>query len=161
MIVTINTDASFTHKFNRGSFAMWIVSNQGRLKQGGMLKQEMKTPWEAEMQAIVNAIYVLRGLPWINVHRVICNTDCLNAIHLFQNDVREIRYHSLLNKRSKKIVKRFISVSGPFRGMIEFRHVKAHSGKDDARSYVNEWLDREAKFHMGNFLTSKGVPKRF
>lgn len=28
---------------------------------------------------------------------------------------------------------------------IEFRHVKAHSGVDDKRSYVNEWCDKEAK----------------
>lgn len=161
MIVTINTDASFTHKFNRGSYAMWIVSNQGRIKKAGMLKQEMKKPWEAEMQAIVNAVFVLRECGWEGIRKVICNTDCLNAIHLFQNDVREIRYHSLLNKRSNKIVKRFISVVGPYREMIEFRHVKAHSGKNDARSYVNEWLDTQAKMHMGNFLTSKGAQKRY
>ena len=31
------------------------------------------------------------------------------------------------------------------KAIIEFRHVKAHSGVKDKRSYVNEWCDAEAK----------------
>jgi hypothetical protein len=31
---------------------------------------------------------------------------------------------------------------------IQFRHVKAHTRAQDARSWVNRWCDREAKIKM-------------
>jgi len=39
--------------------------------------------------------------------------------------------------------------------LYEFRHVKAHSGKNDARSFVNEWCDKEAKKWMRYSLNLK------
>ena len=37
---------------------------------------------------------------------------------------------------------------------VEFRHVKAHSGINDSRSYVNEWCDAEAKKQMWSKVNS-------
>ena len=31
---------------------------------------------------------------------------------------------------------------------FEFRHVKAHNGVPDARSFINDWCDKEARKWM-------------
>lgn len=41
-------------------------------------------------------------------------------------------YNKVLNESKNKAI-------------IEFRHVKAHTGINDKRSYVNDWCDLEAK----------------
>ena len=46
------------------------------------------------------------------------------------------------HKRLRKMFNRSFTEKGID---IEFRHVKAHTGKDDARSYVNDWCDKNAK----------------
>ena len=150
MIVTINTDASFSHNHKRGSFAFWIVSNRFKILKAGIIRKTVLRPEMAEAMCIINALHILCNENLDDVTRIIINTDCLNAVYILRNDKEQIRKYRLkwglelrdtFNKRYKHI-----------KSKIEFRHVKAHSGVQDARSYVNEWCDRNAKLQLKQHL---------
>ena len=64
MIVTVNTDASYSPGAERGSFAFWIVSNSGRVQMSGMLKNRVGRPEQAEFQCIINAVHILIQQDW-------------------------------------------------------------------------------------------------
>jgi ribonuclease HI len=140
MLVTINTDASFNPVLKVGAYAFWIVCDQGRIMNSGVLKGEIGNSTEAEVRCIVNALHALYRARFSNVHKVIINTDCLH-------------FHSYIGKRKRKevssvfqsIASRIASEYALKSGWIEFRHVKAHSGKAEKRKWVNDWCDKKAK----------------
>jgi ribonuclease HI len=136
--ITINTDASFYQEHKTGGYAFWIVCDLFKIQKGGFFKAEVANCTDAEMKAIGNAIATLlaqKELPQANF--LIINTDSKVAIE-------QIRHQSTpLGKEVFKLWQRLINRLKTNRN--EFRWVKAHSGKDDARSFVNEWCDKEAK----------------
>lgn len=148
MIVTINTDASFSKTHQIGSFAFWIVSNEFRIKQAGLLRKKVKRPEIAEFRCIINALHVLYNSDCSKVTRIIVNTDCLNVIHLVKNDKQAIERYRLKRDGFPELVKTLKTLKNQSKiplVPIELRHVKAHTGSSDARSYVNDWCDRKAK----------------
>ncbi len=153
MIVTINTDASFSPSEKRGSFAFWIVSNSGRVATSGMLRKKVLTPSEAEFQCIINAIHTLVNQNWKNIDKIIINTDCLNVIHLIKNNQKAIKRYGL-RKWGKYLVDKFTNIvykSSLRKVPIEFRHIKAHVSTETTKQYVNDWCDKEAKKQLYNF----------
>lgn len=145
--ITINTDASFHLDHKVGGYAFYIVSNLFRIQKGGMFKSHPKCPTHAEVFCIGNAIATLlaqKELPkcdWL-----IINTDATNAIKWItkgdQSPGKEVKALWL------QLITRLESKTN------EFRHVKAHSGKNDSRSYVNEWCDTVAKKYMRMAVTA-------
>lgn len=96
MVVTINTDAAYHSKYKVGAFAFWIVSNLGKIMQSGPLKSgEIKSSTEAEIQCILNALYALGTQKWLNITKIVINTDSLNSIHLLSGDVIAINKYNL------------------------------------------------------------------
>lgn len=157
MIITINTDASFSKARLRGAYAFWIVCNAGRIKKHGPIRSKVKNPTEAELKCIVNALHTLKESGWLNSLRnhVIINTDSKDSISLLENNKNEIAMWGLMKKSNLHASAKFFSIKETLGNTkIEFRHVKAHSGKDDARSYVNEWCDKMAKMEMGKILAA-------
>lgn len=141
MNITINTDASFCPHTKVGGFAFYIVCNQFKIQKAGEFKTLPKNSTEAEVMCIGNAIATLmvQELPE-NINYIIINTDSLNGIHNITMGGGKI--YGKVRKLKNKIKR----VSKANR--LEFRHVKAHSGAQDARSWVNEWCDTEAKKYM-------------
>lgn len=144
MLVTVNTDASFHPEFKVGAYAFWSVCNGFKMQRAGYLEELCRNPDDAEMKCILNAIYYTLYMNK-SITRVIVNTDSMNSKRVFENDTKGIARYNLFwakkhRAKLKSIVKKY---SNNIR--IEFRHVKAHSGKNDARSYVNEWCDTHAK----------------
>lgn len=140
--ITINTDASFSNKYEIGTYAFYIVCNHFKIHHGGIFKQHVATSKEAELMSIGNALAALlqrKKLPMCNV--LVINTDCVNAILDIKNKSSEIgKYVANLYD---KLYKRLGCVKG------DFRHVKAHTGDNASRSKANEWCDKEAKRWMG------------
>ncbi len=150
MLTTINTDASYHSDYKIGAFAFWSISDQFKITKAGYFKQECKNPHEAEMKCIINAIAVTLSANK-NIRRIVFNTDSMNSIHVFTNDRANIRRYGLqwaapLRRQFNKYLKNYDR--GRNRLKIEFRHVKAHTGNDDKRSYVNEWCDTQAKYYL-------------
>lgn len=140
--ITVNTDASYSHQRQSAGYAFWIKCDLFKIQKGGTFKSLPKNPLEAEMMCIANALHTLSTydrLPKCKL--IVVNSDCLNCFKLI--------YRKSPSKAGRKVyeivreLKKKASVP-----KVEFRHVKAHSGKGDARSYVNEWCDTEAKKWM-------------
>lgn len=97
---------------------------------------------EAEMMCMANAISTVNAqkeLPEINW--IIINSDCMHAFHRIG-----LKSTCELGKFIAKELQKLRRRTGV--KMHEFRHVKAHSGKEDARSFINQWCDTEAKKFM-------------
>lgn len=143
MLVTINTDASFHPKLKYGAYAFWAVCNDFKITKSGVFRRLCQTPDDAEAKCIINALTVI-----IKAHKgiskIIINTDSLNAIAYLTKDVSHIIKYGLSHSKMRQFQQCLLML--PIGNIkIEYRHVKAHSGIDDKRSYVNEWCDAEAK----------------
>lgn len=160
MIVTINTDASYSNKYKLAAFAFWIVSDKGKICKAGPLKEKAHNPTHAELMAIANAVYIFceafKKGHFSGVSKIIINTDCLNGIYIITDDVKNIRRYNLKStfyKKSVQFIKKLIGEHLP--GVkIELRHVKAHKSTETAREWVNDWCDRSAKEELGKLLNN-------
>ena len=145
MLVTINTDASFHPKLKYGAYAFWAICNDFKITKSGVFKRKCISSDDAEARCIINALKVIL-LAHKGITKIIINTDSLNAIALITNDKERIRKYIGKNLVMWKHIRSGYHETIKGRKVkIEFRHVKAHSGIADARSYVNEWCDIEAK----------------
>lgn len=156
MIVTINTDASWHLQQHYAGFAFWIVCNEGKTCYSGVLKKRVSRPEIAEFKCILNAIHVLGKLNYKGIGKVIVNTDCLNVIHLVNNDKKAISIYGLASwgrhlVREYEVLLRIIKIP---KSRFEFRHVKSHESTDTKRQFVNDWCDRNAKQALFNKIKS-------
>jgi len=163
MIITINTDASFSNKFKVGTFAFWIACDKGKYFRSGALRGSVFSSIHAEMKCIINALnFVFENDDFKSVKKIIVNTDCLFAIHKFKEPnkiwsenkkITIIRESQAIKIRFKKIYNDYFSARPNVRKVfLEFRHVKAHKHTDNARHFVNDMCDKEAKVQMGLLL---------
>jgi len=155
MTCTINTDASFHPEYKVGAYAFWSVSSSFKIQKAGFLRTLCKSPDEAELKCLLNAIQ--HTLKHDNsIKKIYINTDSKNSIAILTNDRDHINKYGLhWGKEYRKLFSKYISqyenkVPVKYRKKIEldFRHVKAHTGINDKRSYVNEWCDKNAKFFL-------------
>lgn len=151
MLATVNTDASFSPQYNVGGYAFWISSNLFKKRTSGPLQGSIRCSTDAEMRCILNA------LTWIyrdqRITRIIVNTDSMNSIQCLTEQTTyrsSYDYHSKEWIHIRKVYSKIKQTLRARKVKIEFRHVKAHSGVNDARSFVNEWCDAQAKNHMRN-----------
>lgn len=139
--ITINTDASYHPVHKAAGYAFYIVCDLFKIQKGGMFKQTPKTPEECEIMCIGNAIATLlaqRELP--EARWLIINSDCKNAMEVIRCQKNK------LGKDVCGLWNKLIHRLGSKRN--KFRHVKSHNGTPDARSWVNDWCDKEAKRWM-------------
>lgn len=138
MLVTINTDASYNSHYKIGTFSFWIVSDAGRICKRGNLKGDVITSQEAEFKAVLNALhFLLEKSGWKYINRIIINCDCQPVVDMING--------SETQKWAKSYKSHFNSIKKKFKISIEARKVKAHSGIDQSRNWVNDWCDEQAK----------------
>lgn len=142
MLVTINTDASFHPSLKYGAYAFWAICDDFKITKSGVFRKKCINPDDAEAKCIINALTVVL-LAHKGISKIIINTDSLNAIAYLTNDRTHIRKYGLITNKGTEFNRLFYGIIK--KTSIEFRHVKAHSGVNDKRSYVNEWCDSEAK----------------
>lgn len=147
MLVTINTDASFHPSLKYGAYAFWAICDDFKITKSGAFRDECLNSHDAEAKCIINALKIIL-LAHKGITKIIVNTDSLNAIALLKDDKAHInRYMGRSRTMWKHIRKAYHETMKHNKNKveIEYRHVKAHSGIKDKRSYVNEWCDSEAK----------------
>jgi ribonuclease HI len=151
--ITINTDASFHPEKKVGGYAFYIVCDLFKIQKGGMFKTQPKTAMEAEMMCMANALHTLlsqKELP--STKWIIINSDCLFSFEKIKR-----KSQSDIGRRVAEILRKVrirMSYMGLIKPEFEFRHVKAHNGTNDARSWVNDWCDKEAKKWMRQSVLS-------
>lgn len=145
--ITINTDASFHPLCNLGGYAFYIICDHFKVMKSGAFKGVLKDPHDAEIKCIANALHSLLSqpeIPRVN-NKIIINTDSMDCIKKL-GGVNRKKYpvHHLAIEMTRKLSKRKDGSYVKF----EYRHVKAHEEVKDARGWVNQWCDREAKKWM-------------
>lgn len=140
--ITINTDASYNSQKQVGGYAFYIVCDLFKIQKSGMFKVHPKSPMQAEMMCMANALHTLAAQPELpQFNWIVINSDCLFSFE-------KIKLKSQ-DKIGRVVAKKLRSVREKT-GFpdYELRHVKAHNGTPDARSWVNDWCDKEAKKWM-------------
>lgn len=159
MIVTVNTDASFSFKHKVGSYAFWIVCNDFKIKMSGPLKHRVERAEIAEFRCLINAFDVMFRYVKTKPTKIIVNTDCLNVIHVMTGNKEAIKRFGLSNKHGfpshRRTLQNLIKNNGFDLSIVEYRHIKSHQHTDTARNYVNQWCDDEAKSHMTKLISDK------
>lgn len=142
MRVTILADASHCPDTKAGGYGYWIASERGKKGGSGVLNGAIQSSTLAEMMAIANAIYhgVTNGL--VQGHDILLiQTDCESAIFAFtskrKGSVEEKRVIEYVQK-----VTRFLSLT------VEYKHVKGHTNRSEARFAANNACDRAARKAM-------------
>lgn len=156
MVVTINTDASFSRKYQVGSYAFWIKCNEFTICKSGMLRKKISRPENAEFRCVINALHTLFTQKTVEkIGLIVVNTDCMNVIHLINNDKEAISRYNL-GSWGRHMVLTYNLLRSKHKHLktkIEFRHVKAHTQKiEDGRTFVNDWCDKEAKKHIKLYI---------
>lgn len=154
MTVTINTDASFSARHNRGTYAFWIRSDEGKISLSGVLRAKCKRAEVAEFKCIINALHTLIHSEWKGIERIVINTDCLNVIHLMNDNRKAIRRYRL-RSWGEPLVEKFREIKSKSRlsrNSIDIRHVRAHVSTESSRQWVNDWCDTNAKRQMNRLL---------
>lgn len=155
MLVTINTDASFHKHLKFGSYAFWAICNDWKITKSGVFRKKCQTSDDAESKCIINALTVILK-SHKGISKIIINTDSLNAIAYLTKDENHIKRYGLSMPKMRQFQQCLTML--PIlknRIEIEYRHVKAHSGVNDKRSYVNEWCDSEAKKQLRMKISSQ------
>lgn len=149
MVVTINTDISYSPDYKIGTYAFWIVCNQGKIKKSGRLKQ-VNNVQDAEAQCIANALCtVYKSKRLENITFIIINTDAKVLISKIGNPALKgaaiyqcNRY--LLQIKVKHNINRKV--------FYKVTHVKAHSGTSTSRQWINDWCDKAAKKELREWV---------
>lgn len=157
--ITINTDASFHPIYKVGGYAFYIVCDLFKIQKGGMFKKKAKNAQDCEAMAIANALHTLlaqKELP--STTYIVINSDCIGAyksVGLKREGIYRMTAEALRSLRKRTASKKGVP-------KFDFRHVKAHNGTPDARSYVNDWCDNEAKKWMRSAVEKiKSEPKQY
>ena len=157
MLVTINTDASFDVETGLGAWAFWAVCNEFKITRSGAFEDLCRSSTDAEVKCIIIALAV--SLRYAGISKVIINTDSLNAAAILKGDEAHLKKYMKCSLRHWKVVRNAYREVIQERTskqvvLIEFRHVKAHSGVLDKRSYANEWCNMNARNQL-KLLKSK------
>lgn len=130
---TLNTDASV--KGDVGGYAIWIVSDAGRLRRYGRFHTPVSDANLAEMMAVINGLHLVLslGLP---VQTMVVNTDnatCRSVIN------KQGAYRSQ-NRALQEMADLLWSMCQGF-PTIYAKHLKGHTRNTSARHVVNRWCD--------------------
>lgn len=157
MVVTVYTDAAFSHDYRRAGFAYWISMPTVTIKQYGAIDEEVDNPSVAEIKCIGLAINQLIDCPKpIGIKTIIVYTDSRAAINILANEVEYIKKYRLDRPCFKQAGKDFKRRCGDYlteHGItISWRHVKAHEDTDTNRRFINAWCDQAAKQELTKYL---------
>lgn len=142
--VTILTDASYCNELKVGGYGFWVATSEGSFGGGGPLKGTMSSVNGAEMAAICNALHQAIVHHKVRLDCIVLiQTDSLAAIYRFKKSPMH-----RLTEFEAKCVDVFDSYVKQFNLAIDFRHVKAHTGRQEARYVANAMCDKRAKKGM-------------
>jgi ribonuclease HI len=145
---TINTDASYSHKYKRGAWAYWIKGQDFHVKKSGMFEQKLHSSFIAELLTFEKALQEINKVI-IPEHR--------SAVMLYVNSDSKFVLDTVAgtikskSRKNQPIIKAIQHVVGQYN--VVARHVKAHTGNlEEPRSWVNDWCDRAARAEMGKAI---------
>ena len=149
---TINTDASYSHRYRRGAWACWIRGDNVHIKKSGMFPQKLHSSFIAELLAFEKALQEINKIvpkEYRGATILYVNSDSQFVIHTLDGTVKS------KSKKNRMVIKDIQHATKDYK--VIARHVKAHTEDlTEARSWVNDWCDRAAKAEMGKEIYVNG-----
>ena len=142
MLVTIYTDASFSHTQKDASYACWIKCNLGTVKHCDVIPFLCECPNHAEMYGICKSVVYALGKWGDEVSTIFINTDSQFSIKVITGEWYRTRKSAYVNLGSNLVD--WVKENYP-NVTIRCKYVKAHTGKNDKRSFINDWCDKSSK----------------
>ena len=150
-LVTLFTDASFSHKHNRGTWAARAKHKGATMRRSGIIKATLPNSDVAELSAIANGLVCVKQT-WAEAgSKIIIQTDSRNAI----NAINGGKYGFAAMEPILAFIKNFVLDMG---WTLDLRHVKGHKGTATRRNAVNTFCDAECRRQMA-LLLSQLQPK--
>lgn len=145
MLVTILADASWCPETGAAGYGYWIASQRGK-RPGGNVMQNAQNPSHAEMMAIANSLHVAVKARLVqHGDDVLIQTDCTDAIAGLQG--HRLKYETFSPEMG--LVHQFVvNFAREHNLTLEYRHVKGHSTRPEARFKANNHCDERAKGFM-------------
>lgn len=153
MIVTINTDASFTWSTKQGAYAFNICSNEFRLEKSGRFHKAVSSAPQAESYAILNATtYFIRHVwPYYKVTELIYYSDSLICINAMNKPICKYKGPPVKMSHIFKIQMESIFEGNKVNIKRNYRWVKGHQKETlDIPSRENKWCDSMATNAMSD-----------
>lgn len=149
MKVTIIADASYCPEHKVAGYGYWIASNRGKKPGQGEFKNLISGNVAAEMMALCNALHdaliaelVQRG------DEILFQSDCIPAMDAFQRGVSTSEDETQAIAVMNKLLEQFDLIA-------DWRHVKGHSGRKEARFVTDTACDQRARRAMRKARASK------
>lgn len=134
MWVTAYTDAGF--KKGKGTWAIWLRSELGRVVECGKCPDFVDTSTSAELWAAWTAVLRARET-WSSTRGVLVNSDCLTVVEALRPDAcKEYNRDSFSSVR--RLVFEFLELHEM---RIRTKHVRGHGNGKNVRSYLNNQVD--------------------
>ena len=130
--VTLYCDASYSMEHG-GAWSIWLRSDKGRIVRSGKCPPEVTDATAAELYAALRGIEIARDE--MGAEAVQVNSDCSAVVSSMGKG-----YRWLGRKNLRQLQDRILRTGVKLRP----KHVKAHTGKDDVRSYLNRRCDNLA-----------------
>lgn len=153
--ITVFTDASFCHETKAAGGAFWARGETVKFSLSFPLS-EAQVSNDAEIAAVCRAIHEIAQHPELGLEmakgratRLVVVADCEAAKLVFEG--RKVRV-SAATRTLVRAAQQVIQNKGCF---LKVNHVKAHSGTDTPRTWVNDWCDKEAYKQMVEMRTRR------
>jgi hypothetical protein len=176
-IITIFSDASL--RGNRSGWAAWAKCDGRTMRISAGITWPVSNIAEAETvaltMAILKAVEEFKPSPGTVIVAQSDSCDALGALRWASNFAASAPpvlvakgtdaipgVPKTLNGERAAFAQRAIKVALDAKVLIYVKHVRAHTGKADPRSSVNEWCDRQAKVEAGRVVIypNASAPRR-
>lgn len=143
--LTICTDASVSHKHLLGTWAAYIRGPGLLIKTGGVIREPVSNPDQAEMRGMANAVWLARQHTSFAGARIILYCDNIHALKLHAVSKRK---NSVSRQQIEWWDKHILPLLAEA-AIWEVRHVKGHLPQAQwsatlKNNYMNDWCDKKA-----------------
>lgn len=151
--ITVFSDASFDHVTKASGYAYWHRDHKSIHRGSGGHAELVESSSDAECVAlciaIVSAIRTLEHQPGDIIS---LQSDCIHALKVLQGQIPKM---TMIEAGFSKWALRVVQEHGL---SLKPKHIKAHTGLEDARSYVNTFCDEASRRRMRHWrgMVEKG-----
>lgn len=162
MKISIFTDASCVQ--GHCGYGFYIGCTKGKLMKAGNLRVKTDDTILAELHCLANALHTLKFCRFKPISRVWVFMDLMSAVERMNGEVRSFR-KSEHRKVTEEIYFLMLDIcianEKPIRDVntiFTFQHVRAHTGRRDILSKINNWCDVNARKYAK--AASKKIDKK-
>lgn len=158
MIVTIFTDISMHHSGEVAAWAVWAISDRGKIEHAAPFKGSIhKSTALGEAYAVLNGISACRvkGLAQPG-DKLLLASDSQDAYRLLAGAYPMPKKNQTLAAIIADVPQHFETLTTGY--LYEFRYVKGHSRHDGVRSNRNNQVDEMARRMMRQEAKRRNLP---